>query len=134
MINIGSVGGFATAPGVGLYGATKFAVEGITEALHGELAPLGVHVTVVEPGGFRTDFLDASSLYTEPHVIDDYAPTAGATRTAVGTSTTASPETPPRRQPPSSASPKPPNPRSASCSAPTPWPASRPSSSRWPQT
>ncbi|MGW6354064.1 oxidoreductase [Streptomyces sp. NPDC055092] len=83
VINIGSVGGFATAPGVGLYGATKFAVEGITEALHGELAPLGVHVTVVEPGGFRTDFLDASSLYTEPHLIDDYAPTAGATRKAL---------------------------------------------------
>jgi NAD(P)-dependent dehydrogenase (short-subunit alcohol dehydrogenase family) len=83
VINIGSVGGFATAPGVGLYGATKFAVEGITEALHGELAPLDVHVTVVEPGGFRTDFLDASSLYTEPHMIDDYAPTAGATRKAL---------------------------------------------------
>ncbi|MFE5690805.1 oxidoreductase [Streptomyces sp. NPDC056512] len=83
VINISSVGGFATAPGVGLYGATKFAVEGITEALHGELAPLGVHVTVVEPGGFRTDFLDASSLYTEPRLIDDYAPTAGTTRKAL---------------------------------------------------
>ncbi|MFB7674722.1 SDR family NAD(P)-dependent oxidoreductase, partial [Kitasatospora purpeofusca] len=54
--------GFATAPGTGLYGASKFAVEGITEALHGELAPLGVRVTVVEPGGFRSDFPNASSV------------------------------------------------------------------------
>ncbi|MET9887442.1 oxidoreductase [Streptomyces sp. NPDC006430] len=83
VINISSVGGFASAPGVGLYGATKFALEGMSEALHGELAPLGVNVTIVEPGGFRTDFLDPSSLHTEPHVIDDYAPTAGATRTAL---------------------------------------------------
>jgi NAD(P)-dependent dehydrogenase (short-subunit alcohol dehydrogenase family) len=80
VINIGSVGGFATAPGVGLYGATKFAVEAVSEALHAELAPVGVNVTVVEPGGFRTDFLDGSSLRTEQNVIADYAPSAGATR------------------------------------------------------
>lgn len=50
VLNIGSVGGFATAPGVGLYGASKFALEGISEALHSELAPLDVRVTIVEPG------------------------------------------------------------------------------------
>jgi NAD(P)-dependent dehydrogenase (short-subunit alcohol dehydrogenase family) len=85
VLNIGSVGGFATAPGVGLYGATKFAMEGLSEALRGELAPLGISVTVIEPGGFRTDFLDRSSLQVEPTVIADYAASAGATRETIVT-------------------------------------------------
>ncbi|MEV4417199.1 SDR family NAD(P)-dependent oxidoreductase, partial [Catellatospora sp. NPDC049609] len=80
VLNIGSVGGFATAPGVGMYGATKFALEGISEALHGELAPLGVRVTIVEPGGFRTDFLNGSSLRVEPASIADYEAGAGPVR------------------------------------------------------
>ncbi|MFD9084319.1 oxidoreductase [Streptomyces erythrochromogenes] len=83
VLNIGSVGGFATAPAVGLYGASKFAVEGISEALHGELAPLGVHVTVIEPGGFRTDFLGQSSIRVEPAAIADYAAGAGPVREAL---------------------------------------------------
>lgn len=83
VLNIGSVGGFATAPAVGLYGASKFAVEGLSEALHGELAPLGVRVTIVEPGGFRTDFLSASSLRTEPAGIADYAEGTGPVREAM---------------------------------------------------
>ncbi|MFE5207497.1 oxidoreductase [Streptomyces sp. NPDC056600] len=83
VVTIGSIGGFATAPGVGVYGASKFALEGITEALWGELAPLGVHVTVVEPGGFRTDFLNASSLRVEPASIADYAAGAGPVREAM---------------------------------------------------
>ncbi|MFJ2598442.1 oxidoreductase [Streptomyces erythrochromogenes] len=83
IVNIGSVGGFATAPAVGLYGASKFAVEGISEALHGELAPLGVHVTVIEPGGFRTDFLGHSSIRVEPAAIADYAAGAGPVREAL---------------------------------------------------
>jgi NAD(P)-dependent dehydrogenase (short-subunit alcohol dehydrogenase family) len=85
VINIGSVGGFATAPGVGLYGATKFALEGLSEALRGELAPLGISVTIVEPGGFRTDFLDGTSLQIEPNVIADYAANAGTTRETIVT-------------------------------------------------
>ena len=85
VLNIGSVGGFTTAPGWGLYAATKFALEGISEALSRELEPLGVHVTIVEPGGFRTDFLDGSSLHTEPAAIDDYHQTAGTTRDHVAT-------------------------------------------------
>ncbi|MFE2721576.1 oxidoreductase [Kitasatospora sp. NPDC059327] len=83
VLNIGSVGGFATAPGVGLYGASKFALEGISEALHAELAPLGVHVTIVEPGGFRTDFLNGSSMRVEPASIEDYTAGAGPVREAL---------------------------------------------------
>ena len=82
VINISSLGGFQSFPGYGLYCSTKFAVEGITEALHGELAPLGIHATAVEPGYFRTDFLDAASLVMSPRVIDDYAPSAGQSREA----------------------------------------------------
>ncbi|MCF2528704.1 oxidoreductase [Yinghuangia soli] len=83
VVNIGSVGGFATAPAAGLYGASKFALEGITEALHGELAPLGVRVTVVEPGGFRTGFLGGASIRVEPASIPDYAAGAGPVREAL---------------------------------------------------
>ncbi|MFF8813310.1 oxidoreductase [Streptomyces pactum] len=83
VLNIGSVSGFATAPAVGLYGATKFAVEGISEALHGELAPLGVRVTIVEPGGFRTDFLKDTSIQVAPASIPDYATGAGPVREAL---------------------------------------------------
>ncbi|MFF7994569.1 oxidoreductase [Kitasatospora xanthocidica] len=83
VLNIGSVGGFATAPAVGLYGASKFALEGISEALHAELAPLGVRVTIVEPGGFRTDFLSDTSLRTEPATIPDYTEGAGPVRAAL---------------------------------------------------
>ncbi|MER7770772.1 oxidoreductase [Kitasatospora sp. NPDC096140] len=83
VLNIGSVGGFATVPAAGLYGASKFALEGISEALHGELAPLGVRVTIIEPGGFRTDFLSSSSFHTEPATIADYATAAGPVREAL---------------------------------------------------
>ncbi|MFG2328707.1 oxidoreductase [Streptomyces sp. NPDC048604] len=83
VLNIGSVGGFATAPAVGLYGASKFALEGISEALHAELAPLGVRVTVVEPGGFRTDFLSSLSMQVEPASIADYAAATGPVREAL---------------------------------------------------
>ncbi|MCK9686740.1 oxidoreductase [Scleromatobacter humisilvae] len=80
VINISSVGGYRSGPGFGVYCSTKFAVEGISEALHGELAPLGVRVTVVEPGYFRTEFLDQRSLSVSPRVIADYAGTAGQVR------------------------------------------------------
>ena len=67
-----------------MYSSTKFAVEGLSEALHDELAPLGIHVTVVEPGYFRTDFLDASSLSVSPRQISDYEGTAGKVRGVAG--------------------------------------------------
>lgn len=80
IINLSSVGGYQSYPGWGIYCSTKFAVEGITEALHGELAPLGIHATVVEPGYFRTNFLDGSSLQRTAIEISDYAETVGKTR------------------------------------------------------
>jgi NAD(P)-dependent dehydrogenase (short-subunit alcohol dehydrogenase family) len=81
VVQMSSVGGFVSAPGWGIYASTKFAVEGFSEALADELAPLGIGVTIVEPGYVRTDFLDATSLRTQPATIEDYAQTpAGAMR------------------------------------------------------
>lgn len=81
IVNLSSVGGFVGSPGWGVYASTKFAVEGFSEALSAELAPLGVRVTIVEPGYFRTDFLDSSSLHATGNRIDDYADgPAGTTR------------------------------------------------------
>jgi NAD(P)-dependent dehydrogenase (short-subunit alcohol dehydrogenase family) len=80
VINMSSVGGYSAYQGWGVYGSTKFAVEGLTEALAAELAPLGVHATVVEPGFFRTDFLNDNSLVSTKQQIADYAETVGVTR------------------------------------------------------
>jgi NAD(P)-dependent dehydrogenase (short-subunit alcohol dehydrogenase family) len=80
IINVSSVGGYTGYPGWGVYGATKFAVEGISEALAAEVAPLGIKVTVVEPGFFRTDFLDDTSLSRTAQQIEDYRETVGKTR------------------------------------------------------
>jgi len=80
IINISSVGGLGAYVGWGLYGSTKFAIEGITEALAMELAPLGIYATVVAPGFFRTNFLDKSSLISSKQIISDYAETVGNMR------------------------------------------------------
>jgi len=80
VINISSIGGYAAYAGWGVYGATKFAVEGLTEALAAELAPLGVRATVVEPGFFRTDFLDSSSLVKTAAEYPDYVASVGQMR------------------------------------------------------
>ena len=79
IVNVSSIGGLIGTPGWGFYNATKFAVEGFSEALAGEMEPLGVHVTVVEPGPFRTDFLGRSGVLAET-VITDYQTTAGKAR------------------------------------------------------
>jgi NAD(P)-dependent dehydrogenase (short-subunit alcohol dehydrogenase family) len=81
IINMSSIGGYASSPGWGVYCATKFSVEGVSEALSIELAPLGIHSTVVEPGYFRTDFLSAQSLSNTAVIIGDYAETVGKMRT-----------------------------------------------------
>jgi len=65
----------------GYYHATKFAVEGLSESLAAEVAPLGIRVTIVEPGAFRTNW-SGPSMRQSATVLDDYAETAGARRTA----------------------------------------------------
>jgi len=81
IVNISSIGGLIGLAGWGIYCSTKFAVEGLSEALALEVAPLGIHVTIVEPGPFRTDFL-GSSLTATAQQISDYDQTAGLTRSA----------------------------------------------------
>jgi NAD(P)-dependent dehydrogenase (short-subunit alcohol dehydrogenase family) len=80
VLNMSSVGGYHGSVGFGVYSSTMFAVEGLSEALAGELKPLGIKVTIIEPGYFRTDFLDSQSLMVSPTSIDDYTETVGATR------------------------------------------------------
>ncbi|HEY0255499.1 MAG TPA: SDR family NAD(P)-dependent oxidoreductase [Kofleriaceae bacterium] len=70
LIQISSVGGRMGAPGLSGYQAAKFAVEGFSEVLWHELKPIGVKVTIVEPGGFRTDWAGASMKWATP--IPDY--------------------------------------------------------------
>jgi NAD(P)-dependent dehydrogenase (short-subunit alcohol dehydrogenase family) len=76
VINITSIGGLRTFPGVGIYNASKFALEAIGESLEQQVKPLGIKVTNVEPSGFRTDWAGRSATFTEP-AIEDYRPTAG---------------------------------------------------------
>ncbi|MFI5643091.1 oxidoreductase [Kitasatospora sp. NPDC051705] len=79
IVNISSLGGLVGFGATGYYHATKFAVEGLSEALAAEVAPLGIKVTIVEPAAFRTD-RSGPSMRQSATAIDDYAPTAGARR------------------------------------------------------
>jgi NAD(P)-dependent dehydrogenase (short-subunit alcohol dehydrogenase family) len=74
---VSSIGGRVGATGRGPYCAAKFGLEGFSEVLAAEMAPFGVHVTIVEPGGFRTDFAGASTRITEGNPA--YAGTVGRT-------------------------------------------------------
>jgi NAD(P)-dependent dehydrogenase (short-subunit alcohol dehydrogenase family) len=79
IIQISSHGGFKAFPGFGIYNAAKFALEGFSEALAQEITPLGIKLTIVEPGPFRTGF--AGAAFKKAAVsLADYAPTAGAFR------------------------------------------------------
>jgi NAD(P)-dependent dehydrogenase (short-subunit alcohol dehydrogenase family) len=79
IVNLSSMGGIAAFPGVGYYNASKFAVEGLSEALAQEVEPLGIKVLIVEPGPFRTDWA-GRSLKTPGAAIADYRDTAVARR------------------------------------------------------
>jgi NAD(P)-dependent dehydrogenase (short-subunit alcohol dehydrogenase family) len=76
ILNVTSVGGFIGMAHAGIYNGSKFALEGLGESLAAQLKPLGIHVTNVEPGPFRTNWAGASATYTETK-IDDYAATVG---------------------------------------------------------
>jgi NAD(P)-dependent dehydrogenase (short-subunit alcohol dehydrogenase family) len=79
ILNVSSMTGFAGVPGFCFYSATKFALEGMSEALAEEVAPFGITVTLIEPGPFRTDFRAARSMHLAPP-MEAYAPTVGKFR------------------------------------------------------
>ena len=79
IVNLSSIGGLVATPGFGLYNATKFAVEGLSEALAQEVKPLGISVTIVEPGPFRTKFLGKAGGEAKKR-ISEYDSTAGKMR------------------------------------------------------
>ena len=79
IVNFSSIGGIKAFPALGHYNATKFAVEGLSEALWQEVEPLGIRVTLVEPSGFRTDWAGRSANESARQ-IDDYMATAGNVR------------------------------------------------------
>ena len=95
IVNVSSLAGIRGMPALGQYCATKFAVEGLSEALRQEVEPLGVHVMVVEPSGFRTDWAGRSADESA-HQIDDYMATAGTVRSAIRTSSGQQPGDPVR--------------------------------------
>jgi NAD(P)-dependent dehydrogenase (short-subunit alcohol dehydrogenase family) len=95
IVNVSSLGGIRGMPALGQYCATKFAVEGLSEALRREVAELGIHVMVVEPSGFRTDWAGRSA-HESAHQIDDYLATAGNVRLAVRASSGKQPGDPVR--------------------------------------
>ncbi|CAN5633387.1 oxidoreductase [soil metagenome] len=82
IVNVSSIGGFVGFPSVGYYNATKFAVNGFSEALKKEVEPLGIKVVLVQPSGFRTDWAGRSANDATSK-IDDYAETAGANQTSI---------------------------------------------------
>lgn len=79
IVNFSSIGGLVSFPATGYYHATKYAVEGLSEALWQEVEPLGIKVMLVEPSGFRTDWAGRSANESKRQ-IDDYAATAGVRR------------------------------------------------------
>jgi NAD(P)-dependent dehydrogenase (short-subunit alcohol dehydrogenase family) len=79
ILNISSIGARISPAGSGYYSATKAALEGLSGSLHKELQPLGISVTAIEPGAFRTDFA-GRSLTQSATAIPDYAETAGKRR------------------------------------------------------
>ncbi|MGW3566725.1 oxidoreductase [Streptomyces sp. NPDC000941] len=77
VVQLTSMGGRFAFAGVGAYCATKFALEGLSEALAAEVAPHGIRVLIVEPGAFRTDFADAAALRPSTAALDAYQDTVG---------------------------------------------------------
>ncbi|GAB3282736.1 SDR family NAD(P)-dependent oxidoreductase [Kineosporia babensis] len=72
LLQVSSVSGLGGAPSLGLYSASKFAVEGLCESLAAEVAPFGIKVTIIEPGGYATDWAGSSAVRSEP--LEAYQP------------------------------------------------------------
>jgi len=75
ILNVASIGGLMSFPGIGFYNATKYAVDGLSESLSKEVAHLGIKVTIICPSGFRTDWAGRSAKNSSK-IIEDYAPSA----------------------------------------------------------
>ncbi len=82
IVNISSIGGLITFPGSGYYNMVKAGVEALSDVLAKEVGPLGIDVTVVAPGAFRTNFRGPGSVMMADTQIEDYSDTAGKVRTA----------------------------------------------------
>ena len=82
IVNISSIGGSVAFPSVGYYNATKFAVNGFSEALQKEVKPLGINVIIVQPSGFRTDWAGRSAN-DATEKIEDYSGTSGVTQSMI---------------------------------------------------
>ena len=82
IFNVSSVGGLVAAAGGSIYCSTKFAIEGFSEGLAQEVAQFGIKVTLVEPGAFRTDFLNDSSVRFGANGIADYAAFSARTKSS----------------------------------------------------
>jgi NAD(P)-dependent dehydrogenase (short-subunit alcohol dehydrogenase family) len=72
ILQVSSIGGITAFPGLGLYHASKWALEGMSQALAGEVSAFGGHVTLIEPGGFETDWSGSSAVHAKP--LEAYAP------------------------------------------------------------
>lgn len=79
-VNVSSVAGYKGILGMSIYSASKHAVEGFSESLAAEAAHLGIKVTLIEPGAFRTKWSSDAAIVRSAKVIEDYAPTAGLIR------------------------------------------------------
>jgi NAD(P)-dependent dehydrogenase (short-subunit alcohol dehydrogenase family) len=79
IVQISSHSGIRASAGFGVYNASKFALEGMSEALYEEVKPLGIHLTLVEPGPFRTNFAGSSLIEAKQH-LEAYQATAGVFR------------------------------------------------------
>lgn len=87
IVNVSSIGGQMTFPLGALYHGTKFAVEGISEALHYELESIGISVRIIEPGMTATEFSGRSFDFANDPAIDEYQPIVGAVMGAMGSGT-----------------------------------------------
>ena len=86
ILQVSSIGGITAFPGIGLYHASKWALEGFSQSLAGEVAEFGIHVTLIEPGGFETDWSGSSAVHAKANPAYEHLreKMAGARKTGIG--------------------------------------------------